>query len=95
MRDHYVYILTDADRTEFYFGMTNNLRRRVSQHKLDAGSGSAEGDNADMLVYYEGYDDIREAIARERELRDLAKIKVLALIISNNPKWRDLTWDLG
>ncbi|MBC8277996.1 MAG: GIY-YIG nuclease family protein [FCB group bacterium] len=95
MRDHYVYILADADRTELYFGMTNNLRRRVEQHKLDAGSGLAEGDKADLLVYYEGYDDIREAIARERELRSLSKIEALALIIRNNPKWRDLTWDLG
>ena len=92
MRDHYVYILADEDRTEYYFGMTNNLRRRVEQHKLDARS---EGSKADLLVYYEGYDDIREAIARERELREMVKIEVLALIIVNNPKWRDLTWDLG
>ena len=89
--DFWVYILTNKNRTVLYIGMTNSLSRRMYQHQ----SGDAEGFTATYqcrrLVYYEHYRDVRDAIARETQLKKWRREKKLALINRMNPQWDDLS----
>jgi len=87
----FVYILTNKNKTVLYIGVTNNLERRVSEHKADA-----EGPrksfcgryNCYYLVYYEEFQKPIEAIAREKELKKWRREKKEILISSDNPDWK-------
>jgi putative endonuclease len=92
MRDFYVYIMTNRSRT-LYIGMTNNLERRVCEHKLKRVPGFTSKYNIHQLVYYETTNDVHVAIAREKELKGWLRAKKIALIESQNPEWRDLSKD--
>ena len=87
---YYVYILTNRSKT-LYIGVTNNLERRVWEHKNGVGSEFARRYKIDRLVYFERFGDIRGAIDREKYLKGLLRIKKIALIVSVNPTWRDLS----
>ncbi len=88
---HYaVYIMANRKRT-IYTGMTNTLRRRVNEHKEKLIPGFTKRYNIDKLVYYEYYDDVRDAIAREKQIKGFLRAKKIALIESMNPTWRDLS----
>jgi putative endonuclease len=90
-REHYyVYILSDRSKT-LYVGVTNNLRRRVWEHKFGEGSKFCKRYKVDRLVYYESFDDVRNAIEREKRIKGWLRIKKLQLIISVNSSWRDLS----
>lgn len=91
-KNYYVYIMTNRSRT-FYVGMTNNLERRVSEHKHKLIEGFTSRYNITLLVYYETFFDVREAIAREKQVKDWRREKKIALIESVNPSWKDLTDD--
>ena len=71
--------------------MTNSLERRVQEHKLGEGSQFAAKYKVDRLAYFERFDDIRRAIAREKQIKGLLRIKKVALIVSVNPAWKDLS----
>jgi putative endonuclease len=73
-----------------YVGVTNNLLLRVRQHKSQSIDGFTSRYNLTQLVYYEQFDDIRDAIAREKQIKGWARAKKLALIESLNPDWIDL-----
>jgi len=90
MRDYYVYILASRSRT-LYTGVTNNLERRVAQHKLKLLPGFATRYRIDRLVYFEHSGDIRAAIQREKQIKGWIREKKLALIKSMNPGWCDLS----
>jgi len=90
MKEYYVYIMTSKSRT-LYTGVTNNLEKRVNQHKRKIFKGFSEKYNINILVYYETYSDIMDAIAREKELKGWKRNKKIALIESLNPKWKDLS----
>jgi len=92
MRAFSVYILANDSRM-LYIGVTNNLERRVTQHKLKLLPGYTKRYNMTRLVYCESTPDIRDAIAREKELKGWRRAKKVALIESANPRWQDLAED--
>jgi len=93
-RTYYVYIMTDPSHTALYVGITNNLKRRVYEHKHKLVEGFTSKYNAIYLVYYEETNDVREAIAREKQIKGWLRVRKVALIEANNPNWRDLSVDL-
>ena len=90
MNAYYVYILTNPYHTVLYVGVTNNLVRRVSEHKAGAVEGFTKKYNVSKLVYFEVSPDIAQAIEREKQLKAGSRAKKLALIEEMNPAWRDL-----
>jgi putative endonuclease len=91
-RQFAVYILTCASRV-LYVGITNDLVRRVAQHRAKAIPGFTARYGIDRLVHYELTTNVRAAIAREKELKGWRREKKLRLIESMNPGWRDLGQD--
>ncbi len=89
-RYYYVYIMTNRSKT-LYIGVTNNLARRAWQHKQGTGSEFTARYKLDRLVYYERFVDVRRAIAREKEIKGWLRVRKIALIVSTNPAWRDLS----
>jgi len=87
---YFVYIMTNRSKT-LYTGVTNNLVRRVREHKTGTGSGVAAKYKVDCLVYFECFADIRDAIEREKRIKGWLWITKIALIVSVNPAWRDLS----
>ena len=88
--NYYIYILTNYSKT-LYTGVTNNLIRRVYEHKQKLIAGFTQKYNINRLVYYEETSDIREAIAREKQIKGWLRAKKIALIESMNPEWHDLS----
>jgi len=89
-RTLYVYIVASRSRV-IYTGMTNDLVRRVWEHKQRLTPSFTKRYYADRLVYYEMFGDARLAIAREKQIKGLLRAKKVALIEAQNPKWRDLS----
>ena len=89
MNDYYVYIMTNNSGT-LYIGVTNNLERRVYEHKQGVHSGFTKRYKLTRLVYYESTSDVRAAIQREKEIKGWVRRKKIALIASMNPHWKDL-----
>ena len=90
MKQYYVYIMTNRSRT-LYTAMTNDLRRRVWQHKEKIVGGFTAKYNITRLVYYEETSDVRAAIAREKQIKGWLRAKKIALIEAENPDWHDLS----
>jgi len=90
MKQYYVYILTNHSRTP-YTGISNNLQRRVYEHKHHMVEGFTSKYNIIRLVYFEETSDVYAAIAREKQIKGWVRTKKLALIESINPEWRDLS----
>jgi putative endonuclease len=86
----YVYIIQSSSRRALYIGMTNDLRKRVWQHKDHAFEGFTDDYNATRLVYWESFDDVRNAINREKQLKRWRREKKVWLIERMNPRWNDL-----
>ncbi len=87
-----VYILTNKNNTVLYTGVTNNLARRMHEHKLKLNPKSfASKYNIDKLVWFENYLDIVEAIAREKQIKAGSRAKKVKLIHDMNPHWEDLS----
>ncbi|MBQ9148393.1 MAG: GIY-YIG nuclease family protein [Oscillospiraceae bacterium] len=88
---YYVYILTNTHKTVLYTGVTNDLVRRVYEHKnhLDKGSFTARY-NVEKLVYYEVTSDVEAAIEREKQIKGWSRKHKNKLIESKNPNWTDL-----
>lgn len=78
-----------------YIGMTNNLERRVSEHKQGLVEGFTKKYNCNRLIYYENYSDVNESILREKQLKKWNRTKKENLIKKLNPQWKDLSleWD--
>lgn len=89
-RTYYVYIVTNRSRT-LYVGVTNNLKRRVWQHKQGDIKGFTSRYHIDQLLHYELFGDVRAAIAREKQIKHWRREKKIQLIISENPGWYDLS----
>ena len=88
---YYVYILTNNHNTVLYTGVTNDLRKRVYEHKnhLDIGSFTAQY-NIEKLVYFEVSSDVKVAIEREKQIKGWNRKRKNKLIESKNPNWVDL-----
>ena len=94
-KDYYVYIATNQRHTVLYVGVTNDLAERMYQHKTKFNKKSFTARyNIDQLVYFEEFDDIDQAIMREKQLKAGSRKKKIELIEKNNPEWRDLSEDL-
>jgi putative endonuclease len=87
---YFVYIMTNRSKS-LYVGVTNSLIRRVREHKSGIGSMFTTKYKLDRLVYYERYEDVHRAIGREKEIKGWLRIEKIALIVSVNPAWRDLS----
>jgi putative endonuclease len=87
---YYVYIMTNRSVTTLYTGVTNDLERRVYEHKHGLVNGFTKRYKVTRLVYYEATDDVRSAIEREKQLKGWLRQRKVALIESVNPRWRDL-----
>ena len=90
MKNYWVYIMTNASRTVLYIGMTNNLARRISQHRAGEGSSFTKKYRTTLLVYYEHTTEVEAAIRREKQLKGWTRIKKAKRIEANNPEWNDL-----
>ncbi len=91
-RNYYVYIMSNGKRT-LYVGVSNDLERRVYQHKRKLIGGFTKRYNITWLVYYEETSDIVAAIEREKQIKGWRRSKKVALIESANPRWKDLAMD--
>ncbi len=89
---YYVYILSSIHKT-LYTGVTNDLLRRLYEHKNGLVPGFTRKYKVDRLVYFEAAEDIRAAIAREKQIKGWVRSKKEALIDSTNPAWNDLGED--
>ena len=95
MNRYYVYLLSNHRDTVLYIGMTNDLKRRVWEHKHKANPKRfTVRYNCDRLVYFETYDSPERALAREKELKRYKRIQKEALIEQENATWRDLYEEL-
>ncbi len=90
MKQYYVYILTNFTNTVLYTGITNNLVRRVYEHKNKLIPGFTQKYNVNKLVYFEIFQDPENAIKREKGIKNLLRRKKVELIKSKNPKSIDL-----
>lgn len=87
---YYVYIMTNRSHT-LYTGATNDLKRRVYEHKHKLAPGFTEKYNITRLVYFEETPDVHAALAREKQIKGWLRAKKIALIEDANPKWQDLS----
>jgi putative endonuclease len=94
MKRYHVYIMTNRSGT-LYIGVTNDLTRRIAEHKQGTGSTFTTRYRMTRLLYMEETDDIHAAIAREKQLKGWTRAKKLALIAAQNPKWIDLWEEIG
>ncbi|WP_421764369.1 GIY-YIG nuclease family protein [Ekhidna sp.] len=91
-KEYFVYILTNYSKTVLYTGMTNDLERRVFEHKqkLDPNSFTRKY-QVDQLVWYESHNDVNEAISREKLIKKWKREWKVELIKKDNPDWKDLS----
>ena len=93
MKNYYVYILTNYKNTVLYTGVTNNLQRRIYEHKEGINKGFSKKYGLKKLVFFETYDRADKAIAREKQLKNWKKEWKKHLIQKENPKYLDLSLD--
>ena len=92
---YYVYILSNWDDSVLCIGVTNNLSRRLYEHRNHLADGFTSKYNVHKLVYFESTSDVRSAIEREKQLKGWRRSKKDELITKTNPNWADLsaTWE--
>ena len=90
MKSYFVYIMTNRSKT-LYTGVTNNLERRVFEHKNKLVAGFTSKYNITKLVYYEETSNVHAALAREKQIKGWRRAKKIALIEAENPEWKDIS----
>ena len=90
MRSYYIYLLTNYNNKVLYTGVTNDLKRRVQEHADKLIDGFTKQYNIYKLVYFEETNDVKKAIAREKEIKGWSRAKKNELIESMNPEWNNL-----
>lgn len=91
MNHYYVYIITNWNNKVLYIGVTNNIARRIYEHKNKLIDGFTKKYNVYKLVYLEEMNDVEATISREKQLKGWNKDKKIMLIESINPKWNELS----
>ena len=94
MKNGYTYILFNKRNGTLYVGVTSDLVKRIYQHKNKLADGFTKKYNVDKLGYYEIFEDIENAIEREKKLKNSPRKKKLELIETNNPEWHDLYYEI-
>ena len=87
---YYTYMLTTTHNTALYTGVTNNLERRIAEHRSGLIKGFTSKHKCHKLVYFETFSNIDEAIAREKAIKQLSRDKKNKLIEKGNPAWKEL-----
>lgn len=95
MKTYFVYMLTNINKTVLYVGFSNDIVRRIQEHKEKKFEGFTKFYNVDRLVYFDKHDTIEDAIYRERQLKKWNRKWKENLINKQNPKWKDLSEDLN
>jgi putative endonuclease len=90
-RQYYVYVLTNRSNKVIYIGVTNNLERRMFEHKNKLVEGFTKRYNLTKLVYYEVTEDVESAIKREKQLKNWHRDWKISLVNQFNPEWEDLS----
>jgi putative endonuclease len=93
-KQYYVYIMANEIDTTLYIGITNDLKRRVYEHKEKMVDGFTKRYNINKLVYYEICQEVMGAISREKQLKGISRLKKNELIAQFNPYWQDLYEEL-
>ena len=93
IHNYYVYIMTNNSNNVLYIGVTSDIVGRIWQHKQKIFKGFTSIYSCDNLVYFEEFQWIQDAIAREKQLKSGSRKNKLELIISENPNWTDLSSD--
>lgn len=95
IHQYYVYIITNKKNGVLYIGMTNDLERRIFEHKHKLIDGFSKRYNLSKLIYYETYSQVQDAILREKRLKKWKRDWKINLILKENPNWNDLSlnWD--
>ena len=93
-QQYYVYILASKRNGTLYIGISSNLKDRIYKHKQGIYDGFTKKYKVNKLVYYEVYTDVRDSIAREKQLKNWKREWKIQLIKKDNPAWRDLFDDL-
>ena len=88
---YYVYILSNQRNTVLYTGVSNDLIRRLWEHKNSTDKGFTKRYNVEKLIYFEDFSSIGDAIAREKQIKAGSRKKKIDLIESMNPEWKDLS----
>jgi putative endonuclease len=89
-RTYFTYMVASRSRT-LYIGVTSNLSARVLQHKQKMFKGFTAQYNCDRLIWFESFSEIEHAIAREKQLKGWSRAKKIALIVTANPTWEDMS----
>ncbi|MEE3998753.1 GIY-YIG nuclease family protein [Tenacibaculum sp. FZY0031] len=87
---YYIYIVTNKKEGVLYIGVTNNLERRIFEHKNKLVKGFSSKYNLDKLIYFEEYQFIEEAIKREKNMKKWKRAWKINLVIKEKPNWEDL-----
>jgi putative endonuclease len=87
MNTYYVYFMTNKNKTVLYIGVTNDLKRRVYEHSTGVFPGFTKKYNCHYLLYFEEFNDVDQAIEREKQLKKWRREKKEALIACQNPNW--------
>ncbi len=95
IHQYYVYVITNKKDGVLYVGMTNDLERRMFEHKNKLVNGFSKKYNLTKLVYFEIYPQVKDAILREKRLKKWKRYWKINLILKENPNWNDLSlnWD--
>jgi len=93
-KQYYVYIMTNATNTVAYTGVTNDLYRRIYEHKNKLSEGFTARYNINKLVYYEVYQDTENTILREKQIKSWSREKKVKLVNTMNQDWHDLYGEL-
>ena len=93
-KEFYVYILTNEHNTVLYTGITNDLKRRVLEHKEGLIKGFTKKYNINKLVYFECFYNVNDSIVREKQIKNFSRNRKENLIKDFNPDWNDLFLDI-
>ena len=93
MNMYFVYFLTNWDDSVMYIGVTSNLPKRLYEHRNGLADGFTKKYHVHKLVYFEHTNDVYSALNREKQLKKWTRAKKNALVIKQNPEWRDLSLD--
>ena len=94
-KEYYVYIMTNQRNTVLYTGVTNDLLRRVEEHKSGIGGNFTKRYNVIKLIYFETTNDVQVALAREKQIKSWSRKRKEELIQTLNPEWTDLVNEIS
>ncbi|MFH1678352.1 MAG: GIY-YIG nuclease family protein [Candidatus Omnitrophota bacterium] len=89
-KQYFIYIMTNKRNIVLYTGVTSDLKKRIYEHKMKLVEGFTRKYNITKLVYYEVFDDVENAIMREKQIKAGSRDKKIKLISNMNPEWKDL-----